>query len=61
MNITVYSRSNEDLLFERMKDFIPPLIKVVKCEQFQDWQHAADYLYYIIDHAKTNLFERSTK
>ncbi|OJW77604.1 MAG: hypothetical protein BGO69_11940 [Bacteroidetes bacterium 46-16] len=54
MNITVYSRSNEDALFEQMKAFIPAGIKVLKCEQFHDWQHAADYLHYIIDYAETD-------
>ncbi len=51
--ITVYSRSNNDFLFDRMKSFIPEGIEVIKCDQFQDWHQADKYLYHIIDNCPT--------
>lgn len=51
--ITIYSRSNNDVLFEIMKSFIPEGYNVVKCDQFNEWQQAADYLYHIIDTCPT--------
>jgi hypothetical protein len=51
--ITIYSRSNNDVLFERMKGFIPEGYNVVKCDQFNEWWEAADYLYHIIDNCPT--------
>lgn len=49
MKLKLFSRSCNDILFERMKEFIPAHIEVVKCNQFQQWWEASDYLYHIID------------
>jgi len=51
--ITIYSRSNNDFLFERMKEFIPEGYNIVKCDQFNEWHEADDYLYHIIDTCPT--------
>jgi len=52
-SVTIYSRSNNDFLFERMKSFIPDEYLVIKCDQFNEWQQASDYLYHIIDTCPT--------
>lgn len=49
MTLKLFSRSNNDILFERMKEFIPSHIEVVKCDQYNEWWQAANYLYDLID------------
>lgn len=52
MKIQVFTRCFDDFLFNRMREFIPDSVQVIKCTQFNSFQGAADYLYYVIDNAE---------
>ena len=67
MKIQVFTRCFDDFLFNRMREFIPDSVQVIKCTQFNSFQGAADYLYYVIDNAEEyainidiDCFERLT-
>lgn len=49
MTFKVFTRSNNDVLFNRMREFIPADVEVVKCEQYNEWWQASDYLYDMIN------------
>jgi len=53
MKIQVFTRSMNDLLFQRMVSFIPADIEVIRCPQFQGQSsdEAAQFLYHVIDSA----------
>ncbi|OJW85074.1 MAG: hypothetical protein BGO69_01795 [Bacteroidetes bacterium 46-16] len=54
MDFTIYSRSNNDHLYDRMAEFFPAGTPKIKCINFQEWQDASRYIYYIIDNAETD-------
>lgn len=45
----LFSRSNNKVLFSMMKSLVPPDIKCIEVEGFNNWFNAADYLYYVIN------------
>lgn len=48
MHIKLYTRSSNDALYARMREFIPEHIECERCTQFQEWWQAKDYLMYIM-------------
>lgn len=44
----LFSRSNNRILFSMMKSLVPPDIKCISVEGFDNWLQSADYLYYVI-------------
>lgn len=48
MTIKIYTRSNNNDLYRRMREFIPQHIEAVECTQFQEWWYARDYLHHIL-------------
>lgn len=52
-SITVFSRSNNDILFDMMRGFLPENISIQKIEDKNDWKDASTYLYHIIDTCET--------
>lgn len=46
--MTLYTRSNNDELFQMMAEFIPVKINIVKCDWFNHWTDAESYLHFII-------------
>lgn len=45
----VYTRYNNEELFQMMRSFIPPDVEVVKGEDFNDWTQASDYLHWVLE------------
>lgn len=46
--MTVFTRSNNDELFQMMNEFIHPSWEVRKCDWFNHWTDAESYLHFII-------------
>lgn len=55
MELTVYSRSNNHELWLKMREFIPAHIECIEVTGFDHWRDASDYLFHIIENAKTNF------
>lgn len=43
----IYTRHNNDELFDMMQGFIP--LPVIKCDTFNHWEEAADYIAHVIE------------
>lgn len=51
MRVQVFTRSFNNELYGMMREFIPDQIECVRCEGFDKWFHARDYLYHVIENA----------
>lgn len=49
MTIQVFTRSNNDQLYNLMRSLIPADVECIKVTGYDHWTQAADYLYHIID------------
>lgn len=49
MTLQVFTRSNNDELYDLMRSLIPADIECIKVTGYDHWTQAADYLYHIID------------
>lgn len=48
MNLTIYTRSCNPDLYKRMAELLPPDVVKVRCDQFQEWWEAKDYLHHVM-------------
>lgn len=47
-NLTIYTRSKNPDLYNKMRSLLPSTVECIRCDQFQEWWQASDYLHYIL-------------
>lgn len=52
MKVQVFTRSQDGMLYEMMKEFIPQDVECVRVTGFDKWWEARDYLYHIIENGE---------
>ena len=56
MEIKVFTRSRNEVLYNRMREFIPEDIECVRVTAFQEWHEADDYLLFVLSFAKDGVW-----